>query len=132
MTGEGGADALAPRLARLPRRPVLGRAVPVAVGLRARLLGLALLPRGRAGDGLLIPRCACVHTLGMRFELDLVFLDAAGRPLARLARVPPGRLAWRRGAAAVLEVPAAASSRGIPELRVELVVRGETPPPGAA
>jgi hypothetical protein len=41
----------------------------------------------------------------MRFDLDLVFLDEDGRPLARFTRVPPNRLVWHRGAAAVLEIP---------------------------
>jgi uncharacterized protein len=96
---------IAPRLHRLPRRRIRGRAVPVAVGFRARLLGLAGLRRERAGPGLLLPRCAAVHTFGMRFELDLVFLDRRQRPLAIRLGVPPRRLAWHRGADAVLEIP---------------------------
>jgi uncharacterized protein len=95
----------AARLRRLPQRQVCGLPVAIAVGFRARLLGLAGLEREQAGSGLLIPRCAGVHTFGMRFELDLFFLDRHGRPLAVCSRVPPRRLAWRRGAAAVLEVP---------------------------
>jgi uncharacterized protein len=96
---------LAPRLRSLPRRRVLGLEVLVAVGLRARLLGLSRLPRERAGAGLLIPRCASVHTFGMRFALDLLFLDRAGRVLEVRRAVPPRRLARCRGAVAVLEVP---------------------------
>jgi len=80
--------------------------VPVATGFRARLLGLCGLRRERAGVGLLIPRCSSVHTFGMRFALDLVFLDRAGRPLSIHRAVPPRRLVWHRGAAAVLEIPA--------------------------
>jgi uncharacterized membrane protein (UPF0127 family) len=95
----------APRLSALPRLLVLGHEVPVAVGFRARLLGLGGLERREAGAGLLIPRCASVHSFGMRFELDLFFLDAAGVPLAEHRAVPPGRLLWRRGADAVLEIP---------------------------
>jgi uncharacterized membrane protein (UPF0127 family) len=98
---------LSTRLQPLPRRLVAGRVVPVAVGRRARLLGLAYLPREQAGAGLLIPRCSSVHTFGMRFGLDLVFFDGAGRRLGERKRVPPRRLVWCRGAAAVLEVPAA-------------------------
>ena len=79
--------------------------MPVATGFRSRLLGLSGLPREQAGAGLLIPRCASVHTFGMRFALDLVFLDARERPLAIMVGVPPRRLAWQRGAAAVLEIP---------------------------
>ena len=79
----------------------------MAIGLRARLLGLAGLPRERAGSGLLIPHCASVHTFGMRFALDLFFLDTEGRVLAVRRSAPPGRLVGCRRARAVLEVPAA-------------------------
>jgi uncharacterized protein len=99
------ATPLPSRLARLPRHRVLGREVPIAVGPRARLLGLALLPRERAGAGLLIPRCASVHTFGMRFVLDVVFLDVALRPLAIHRAVPSCRLLIHRRACAVLEIP---------------------------
>jgi len=79
---------------------------PVAGTFRSRLLGLAWRPRSQAGPGLLIPRCASVHTFGMRFELDVFFLDRAGRVIAVRRRVPPRRVLWRPGAAAVLEIPA--------------------------
>ncbi len=104
---EGGEDErrLAPRLRALPRRRVLGREVPVAAGFRARLLGLSRLPREAAGPGLLIPRCSSVHTFGMRFALDLVFLDGDGRALAVRRGVRPRRLVCHRGARAVLEIP---------------------------
>jgi uncharacterized membrane protein (UPF0127 family) len=97
---------LSPRLRRLPGRRVLGHEVRVAAGLRARTLGLSGLPRSEAGAGLLIPRCASVHTFGMRFDLDLFFLDPEGRALAARLGVPPRRLVSHRAAAAVLEVPA--------------------------
>jgi hypothetical protein len=96
---------LASRLRRLPRTPVLGVEVPVAVGLRARLLGLALLRPESAGAGLLIPACRSVHTFGMRFPLRVVFLDAAGAPVSE-HRVPPRRAVSDRRAASVLELPA--------------------------
>jgi uncharacterized protein len=94
------------RLRRLPRAKLLGREVPVARGRCARLLGLALLRRERAGPGLLIPRCWSVHTFGMRFALDLVFLDSRGRTLREMQGVAPFRFVACRGAAAVLETPA--------------------------
>jgi uncharacterized membrane protein (UPF0127 family) len=100
------AGVTATRLRRLPRRRVCGRAVPIATGLRSRLLGLAGLDEGAAGAGLLIPRCAGVHTFGMRFALDLVFLDGQERPLALRAGVPPRRFVHECGARAVLELPA--------------------------
>jgi uncharacterized protein len=96
---------LALRLRALPKRRVLGREVAVAAGFRSRLLGLSGLSRDAAGAGLLIANCASVHTFGMRFALDLVFLDGDGRALAVRRRVRPGRLVWHRGARAVLEIP---------------------------
>ncbi|HEV2857006.1 MAG TPA: DUF192 domain-containing protein [Solirubrobacterales bacterium] len=79
--------------------------VPVATGLRLRLRGLAWRERSQA-RGLLIPRCSSVHTFGMRFELDVYFLDRSGRVLSVHRRVPPRRVLWCRGAAAVLEITA--------------------------
>ena len=96
------------RFRRLERREIAGVRVPVARGLRARLLGLTLLDRERAGVGLLIPRCRSVHTIGMRFPLDVVFLDDAGREIRRAQAVPSWRAAFEGGAAAVLELPAVA------------------------
>jgi uncharacterized membrane protein (UPF0127 family) len=94
------------RFDRLPRRLVNGVQVPLATGLRARALGLSHLDRDAAGPGLLIPRCAAVHTFGMRFPLDVYFLDADGEVLSSRSGVPPRRFVAHRGAAAVLEVPA--------------------------
>ena len=69
------------------------------------MLGLALLDREDAGEGLLIPRCRRVHTFGMRFALDLVFLDAEGRVVDLRRAVPPARVACCRAAESVLELP---------------------------
>lgn len=100
-----------PRLALLPTTFVLGRRVPVATGRRARLLGLARLDRARAGAGLLIPRCRAVHTFGMRFPLDVVFLDANLRPFGLRRRVGPGRVVRHSRARAVLEMPSRGCAR---------------------
>ena len=69
------------------------------------MLGLALLEREGAGAGLLIPGCRSVHTFGMRFDLDLLFLDGNGRVTELRRSVPPFRFVRCRAAAAVLELP---------------------------
>ncbi|MEK6326194.1 MAG: DUF192 domain-containing protein [Actinomycetota bacterium] len=94
------------RFSHQPRAEVRGRRVPVALSRRARLLGLALLDRRAAGAGLLLPGCRSVHTFGMRFPLDLVFLDFELRQISLRRAVPPGRVAFERRARAVLELPA--------------------------
>jgi uncharacterized protein len=80
----------------------------------SRLLGLAWLDGLHEGAGLLIPRCRSVHTFGMRFALDVAFLDGEGRVLRRVEAVPPRRLLWCRSAAAVLERKARPSSAEAP------------------
>ena len=84
---------------------MLGIEVALADRFDARLLGLAWLDRDQVGTGLLIPRCRSVHTVGMRFPLDLVFIDERGLPLSIHRRVPRRRLVSHRGAASVLEIP---------------------------
>jgi uncharacterized membrane protein (UPF0127 family) len=83
----------------------------VADSFRSRLVGLALRRRPSPGQALLIPRCRSVHTFGMRFALDLVWLDAAGRVLAIERAVPPCRVRVWRGAAAVIEAAAGEGER---------------------
>jgi hypothetical protein len=72
----------------------------------ARLLGLAWLDEPPADCALLLPRCRSVHTFGMRFALDVSFLDARGHVIAVIPAVPPRRVVGHRRAAAVLERPA--------------------------
>ena len=93
------------RFRGLPRTLALGFEVPLATTRRSRLLGLALLARERAGEGLLIPRCRSVHTFGMRFPLDLIFLDDGGRVVELRRSVPPGKVVRCPPGAAVLELP---------------------------
>jgi uncharacterized membrane protein (UPF0127 family) len=78
---------------------------PVAKDFRTRLRGLSWRDRAAAGPGLLIPCCASVHTFGMRFPLDVFFLDGEGRVISTRRRVPPRRIIWQQGAKSVLEIP---------------------------
>jgi uncharacterized membrane protein (UPF0127 family) len=81
-----------------------GLVVHDATTRRARLLGLAGMRSLPPGHALLIPRCRSVHTFGMRFRLDVTFLDEHGRPLRTERDVPPRRLLACRAASAVLEM----------------------------
>jgi uncharacterized membrane protein (UPF0127 family) len=95
------------RLRRLSARALGDGLVALeARGFRVRLLGLAFLRELPPGYVLLIPRCSSVHTFGMRFPLDLVFIGHDGE-VRRIDRaVRPRRVRSCRGAAAVIEVAA--------------------------
>lgn len=106
------------RLPRLPLPPPLdAREARVASTPLARLRGLAFLDAG-ARCALLLPRTRSVHTFGMRFALDLVWVDRAGRALRIDRGVRPRRLRSCRTAAAVLELPSGAAAALTPGSRV--------------
>lgn len=98
---------LPPRLARLPATMLDGGLVVVTAATPpARLRGLAGLD-ALAGDvGLHLPRTRSVHTFGMRFALDLVWLARDGAIVRVDRAIGPRtlRTAWR--ARSVVEVPA--------------------------
>ena len=82
--------------------------IAVASGFRERLIGLAWRRVPRA-EALLFPRCRSVHTFGMRFALDLVWVDVFGHIVRVDRAVRPWRVRACRAAAAVVELPSPAS-----------------------
>ena len=92
------------RLQRLPSRTLDdGLVVHEATTRRSRLLGLAWLDALPAGHALLIQHCRSVHTFGMRFPIDVTFLDEHGRVLRVERAVKARRLLVCTGAFAVME-----------------------------
>ena len=95
------------RLERLPSFRIRDDAVVhEATTFASRLLGLALLRDLPSGHALLIPDCRSVHTFGMRFPIDLAFLDERGRTIRVEQSVGRRRVLVCRGAFAVIESPA--------------------------
>jgi len=62
-------------------------------------------------EGILLRPAGAVHMLFMRFPIDAVFLDRELRVLKVAADLQPWRFAARRGAKAVLELPAGRCAR---------------------
>lgn len=75
----------------------------VADGRLARLRGLIGLNGLPEGAALLLPRCSSVHTFGMRFAIDVAFLDEHGEVIAERRGVRPWRIVRCPGAASALE-----------------------------
>ena len=108
-------------MARFPSRidSLPARLLPGGLVLReastfaSRTRGLAGLDELPGHVGLLIPRCRSVHTFGMRFPIDVIFLGAGGRVVRVAQRVGPRRVLGSRAARAVVEVRADAAARFI-------------------
>jgi uncharacterized membrane protein (UPF0127 family) len=99
---------LPPRLRRYPIVAVARLPWPLraATTFRARLLGLAGLPSLPDGLGLLLPATRSVHTVGMRFALDLIWIDREGNVVRVDESVPPMRVRTCRRAWGVVELAA--------------------------
>ncbi|HEY4279825.1 MAG TPA: DUF192 domain-containing protein [Conexibacter sp.] len=105
---------------RLRRLPTVRLAPPLhlldvrlAATPLARLRGLAALDAAACeGCALLLPRTRSIHTVGMRFALDLIWLDGDGEVVGIDRAVCPGRVRGCRAAHAVLELPAAPRRSG--------------------
>jgi uncharacterized membrane protein (UPF0127 family) len=95
------------RLDALPARALPGGLRVARAGRRAeRLKGLARLDAMPASYALHLPRCRSIHTIGMRFALDLVWLGADGRPVRVDRAVPPNRVRSCLRARSVVEANA--------------------------
>src|SRR5216683_3646640 len=94
------------RAVNTTRGTLLGESIRVAETGLTRIVGLLGERELRPGDGLLIVPSQGVHTLGMRFPIDIAVLDNEWRVIAIRRDMRPFRMTrvfWK--AAAVLELP---------------------------
>jgi hypothetical protein len=74
---------------------------PVAASFNERALGL-MHPSARAG-ALVLPHCRSIHTVGMRYSIDVAFVDAHNQVCKVCHALPPGHIAACLRASYVLE-----------------------------
>ena len=88
---------------------LLARQVRVARRFSERLCGLLRHRTLHRSAGLLIDPGGSVHTFGMRFPIDVVFLDRDGAILKTCTHVAPNRARWApRTTASTLELSSGA------------------------
>lgn len=87
---------------------------------RRGLLGRTGMPPGSA---LAITRCNAVHTIGMRFAIDVAFVDSRGRVRKVVEDLAPWRIAVSPFATTVIEFPAGTLKNGalLPGDRVSII-----------
>ena len=96
-----------------------GRLVVERADGPARARGLLARPAPAPGHALRIDRCRSVHSLGMRYPIDVVFLDAGGR-VVEVAVLNPWRAVVCRAARDVLELASGEAARSglVPGARI--------------
>ncbi|MDX1493931.1 MAG: DUF192 domain-containing protein [Longimicrobiales bacterium] len=81
--------------------------VAVADSWWRRLRGLLGRPRLGNDEGMLLLGCSSVHTVGMRYAIDVAFLDKEGRVVRSIAGLEPLKVGiGGEDAAHALELPA--------------------------
>ena len=95
------------RVVNVMRDAVLAERADLADSFFARARGLIGRSALAPGEGLVLRPCNAVHTVGMRFPIDVVHLDADSRALRVVGNLRPwrlGPLVW--GSRVVVELPA--------------------------
>ncbi|MEK8031094.1 DUF192 domain-containing protein [Ideonella sp. DXS29W] len=72
----------------------------------SRAVGLLATPKLDDPCGIWIAPCNSVHTIGMRYPIDVVFVNADGSVAKVVERLRPWRAAGCRGARSTLELRA--------------------------
>jgi uncharacterized membrane protein (UPF0127 family) len=93
------------RILNLTRHSTLAEAADIADTSEKRRRGLlkrTSLPRG---EGLWIAPCEAIHTIGMKFPIDVLFLDRKRKVLKIREKMPRSRMSMCLRAHSVLELP---------------------------
>jgi len=76
-----------------------------------RMRGLLFRKKLMPDQGLWIEPCPSVHTIGMRYSIDVVFIDEAGLVLKVVNNLSPMRMAMCKNAVASLELLAGMANK---------------------
>jgi len=99
------------KISNLTRQTLLAARVEVADHGPRRRKGLLGRNRLEAEEGLWIYPCEAVHTVGMRFPIDLIYLDRDKRVRKTRSNVPPLRLSACFSAHSVIELASGTITR---------------------
>lgn len=80
------------RISNQSKDTLLGGGIEVADSVRARSRGLLGSDGWQERDGMLLVPCRNVHTFGMRYDIDVAFLDRQHRVLKTVHGMRPGRI----------------------------------------
>jgi uncharacterized membrane protein (UPF0127 family) len=105
---------------------VVARRLMVTRGPLERMRGLLCRPRLQNDEAMYFEHCNSVHTVGMRYPIDVVFLDRSGVVLRVVNALGPMRIALCIHAKTTVELAAGACQRaGIRPLHTLTVTCGD-------
>jgi uncharacterized membrane protein (UPF0127 family) len=94
------------RIVNADTKAMLARDALVADSFLLRLKGLLGRDEFLFGEGLLIKPCSMVHCLGMKINIDVLFISKNNEIIHIIEKMSPGRISpWIKQALEVLELP---------------------------
>jgi len=93
------------RIRNLTKHTLLADRADIADTSAKRRTGLLKHTGLEPGEGLWIAPCEAIHTIGMKFPIDVLFLDRKRKVLKIKHAMPRGRMAVSLFAHSVLELP---------------------------
>lgn len=99
------------RIINVTRGTVLAEQGETARSFGARLKGLLMTETLHGGQGLLIKPCNSIHTIGMSYSIDILFVNSRDRVIKVAANIKPYRAVTCMHSAYVVELPAGALAR---------------------
>ena len=109
-------------------RSAVALEVDVAATRATRRRGLLGRESLGATEGLLLTPCKAVHTVGMRFAIDVIFIDRDGRAVRIVPALAPWRIAMSTRAKAVIEL--AAGTAAAADIQIgDMLYLAPAPPP---
>ena len=87
-------------------RQTVATSVEIAATRTSRRRGLLGRDRLDGTSAMLLAPCTAVHTAGMRFAIDVVFVDREGHAVKVVRNLRPWRIALAAGGRAVIEMAA--------------------------
>lgn len=94
------------RIINSTNKLILADKASLADSFFARLKGLLGTKQMLSGEGLVIKPCNSVHTFGMNYAIDVVFIAADHRVVKTVPDLAPGKLAACGSSSYVVELPA--------------------------
>ena len=92
------------KICKMPEQLTLFGNASIANSFLERFRGLLGRREIDMQEALVFPKCNCVHTLGMKTEIDLLFLDDKMKIIKMTHRLKPNRVSGMIRAKTVVEV----------------------------
>lgn len=99
------------KIINVSQKVLLAGEARMADSFFSRLRGLLGTKQLSSGLALIIKPCSSIHTIGMVYNIDVLFVDKDNTVLKIVTELGPWRLAACSGSKYVIELPAGTSAR---------------------